>query len=189
MQDHASRMSKFAPPAPMETLTIDESDDLIVLPLSPEADDDVPQGPREFVSAAGIVDTPHVTMGGCVPALLYFETDCKQTLWRPLGESVKRTYSKAEPVRELSKPTEEICSLLQGNAEQAQADSPNGTNSTIFLMDLPDGRRKKRGRKEAEKILSLEAMSERNVKEPSDHMRQVNNSKAAVPKTVSYYLN
>lgn len=186
MQDNAARMSKFAPPAPMETLTIDESADLIVLPLSPEAD--VPQGPREFVSAAGIVGTPHVTMGGCVPALevLTFETDCKQTLWRPLGESVKRTYSKAEPLREVSKPTEEICSLLQGNVEQAQADSANGRNSTIFLMDLPDRRRKKRGRKEAEKVLSLEAMSERNVQEPSDHVQHVNNNKAAaVPKTVS----
>ncbi|KAL1518324.1 hypothetical protein ABEB36_001963 [Hypothenemus hampei] len=89
-----------------KSISLEESADLIVLPLSPEAD--IPPGPS--------------------------------------GWAVK-------------KPTDEICSLLQG--DQVGQQSTVEGSKTIFLKDLPDRRRKKRGRKEGEKILSLEAVGKR----------------------------
>ncbi|KAH1003845.1 hypothetical protein HUJ04_003696 [Dendroctonus ponderosae] len=111
---------------------MEETADLIVLPLSPEAD--IP-GAREFVAE------PQEATGNL--GVFTFEAHSKHALWRPLEDSCKQ-------------PKEEICSLLQSNEELSLA----GQNSTIFLMDLPDRRRKKRGRKEADKILTLDSMGE-----------------------------
>ncbi|CAH1125045.1 unnamed protein product [Ceutorhynchus assimilis] len=131
-----------------QTLSIDESADLIVLPMSPEAD--IPSGPREFISAAGIPNTPSVTLGAFVP-------QTKPSLWRPLGENIRITHPKAG---EINKPTtDEICSMLQSNEQLNE-----GRNSTIFLMDLPDRRRKKRGRSEPDKMLSFEVNEQKEKK-------------------------
>lgn len=112
---------------------MEETADLIVLPLSPEAA--MPLA-REFAA-----DQQGFT----------FEPHSKQSLWRPLDGSKR------------PKEEEEI-----------------GGKSTIFVMDLPDRRRKKRGRKEADKVLSLESMGELQRKKEAKVSRE-----SSPPKTVS----
>ncbi|XP_066256290.1 uncharacterized protein [Euwallacea similis] len=118
---------------PPQTLTIDESNDVIVLPLSPETD--ISSGPRDFVSTS---ETPHVATGGSMRTIemITLDSQLKQAaVWRPLSGSGQ---------------------LLRENEEKEQISCER--NSAVLLMDLPDRRRKKRGRKEGEKVMSLDVM-------------------------------
>ncbi|XP_076263506.1 uncharacterized protein LOC143198261 [Rhynchophorus ferrugineus] len=125
-----------------ETFDIDGSNDVIILPLSPEPD--YPQGPKEYVSAAGISKSPQVVMGGISSTLEVInveEQNNRKTAWKPLSETVKRTYSRVFPN---SDADDNAMDSDSGEPENNSDQSNQGSNkNTTLHLDIPDMRTKK----------------------------------------------
>ncbi|XP_030747056.1 zinc finger protein 184-like [Sitophilus oryzae] len=140
---------------PETAVTLEDSGDLIILPLSPEPD--IPLGPKEYISETGTHKPPQLTVGGRISNLdvtYNSEIDQRESGWTHLKKGVKRTSSRVSSNSESEDTIIDIDNITQNSSlceNDGQNESFEGSTflqtvsnkNTALLMDIPDRRRKR----------------------------------------------